>query len=99
MWKLWVETQSLYVDFINEAAQSGQWRKSNKEEFSRKLVSFCPGIARKREAQGTRPWGYTFPPLGECQKAFEKIVGTKVQWARELHEHTAEKKASARSDD
>jgi hypothetical protein len=104
VWEPWVGTQALYEDFIDEAKQSGQSWRGTKEEFCRKLVTFCSGIARKKRPSemvryanaSTRPWGYTFPPLDECQKAFEQIVGTRMDWPEEAQEQAPEKKGSKR---
>jgi hypothetical protein len=90
-WEPWVETQMLYGDFTKEAKESGQAWRGSPEEFGKKLVKLCPSLERTRKSSAScrfvnnsqRPWGYSFPSLEECQKAFEHAVGMKLRWAEE----------------
>jgi hypothetical protein len=43
------------------------------------LKKRLPSIQRRRSSG----WGYLFPPLADCRRAFERQIGSTIDWPEE----------------
>lgn len=48
--------------------------------FGRRLRDMLPTLGDKRAGGGQRVWQYILPPLSECREAFQRWLGSSVDW-------------------
>ena len=81
LWSEWVSCRTVQEEFISHARDTGYARRATETELGIELHKFVPGLQRTRRMdQGSRPWGYDFPPLSECRAAFDRLTGSKHPW-------------------
>ena len=78
-WEDFIPRSEMHADYVSE---TGFLRdRSLETEFGKGLKKLVPNLRNKRLTVGKkRPWGYLFPPLEECRKGFEKMLGQPVKW-------------------
>ena len=78
-WRESIPRSEMHADYVTE---TGFLRdRALETEFGTRLKFLVPNLRSKRLTVGKkRAWGYLFPPLEECRKAFEKMLGQPVKW-------------------
>lgn len=80
-----VETETLYANYLGHLTRMGVTRKLSDTAFGIALRRMVPHIYRKRLSITTssgvrRPYGYVFPQLLACRRAFERVIGDDTGW-------------------
>jgi hypothetical protein len=78
-WPEWVQTEFLWNAY-SESCQHERARPGSLVAFGMRFKTLLPPSARRQQRGSPRLWGYEFPPLDECRRHFEKLVGTPIDW-------------------
>jgi len=78
-WKAFIPKSEMHADYVTETGF--QKNRSLETEFGARLKKLVPNLRSKRQTEGLkRAWGYIFPPLAECRRAFEGMLGQSIDW-------------------
>jgi phage/plasmid-associated DNA primase len=76
--------KDLYQCYIKHANLRGTRHKLCEQILGTNLRKLVVGLEKRRPAgTGARPRAYYFPPLAECRKQFEQIIGQDIDWGDE----------------
>lgn len=91
-WNNEVPSRVLHDDFVDFARKAGQSRRATVTELGARLKTLVPGIQKLRrtltrlESEKYRGYVYVFPSLDECREAFERLLGSTLEWPPEARE-------------
>jgi len=79
-WREEIGCGALYEEYLSYAKSLNQRFPIKKQQFGKEINQLCKGIRTARLNQGGfRTRVYRCPPLEECRKQFEEVVGMQGQ--------------------
>jgi hypothetical protein len=82
-WNVPTASDELLDDYSKKSGRRGFSHKSGQMEMSKFIKKYCGDNLEKVRRQHPdygRTIHYTFPPLDECRKNFERIMGFSIEW-------------------
>ncbi|SFI32876.1 hypothetical protein SAMN04515618_11798 [Collimonas sp. OK307] len=92
-WQSQVEKDEIYEEYLCKAGRQGINRKAADTEIGIRFKKLVPGLKSKQatvakpvrfgsgsETIKRRVWVWEFPPLAECRKHFEDVMGQPIDW-------------------
>ncbi len=78
-WEDFIPRSEMHAEYVTETGYPKD--RSLETEFGTRLKKLIPNLLSKRRTEGhKRAWGYIFPPLDDCRRAFEGMLGQPIDW-------------------
>src|SRR5205823_2458732 len=84
-----IETKKVQESLVATASMAGSKTHATGSILGMTLKKLVPGfkkargsktIAERLTSSNSRPYMYVFPPLDDCRKAFESVMGLTIDW-------------------